>query len=321
MAAGGLALMVVPQLVGRARLAGAVLDGPRARARGRAPRARGPATRAGGHAHDARGAGGASSAIGGCGRSPPCRWRRSASAVVAGNWVVTLLEHEGHGRSISGVVGGLVLFAGVVTRPAGGLAVRATASRARGRSSRLQLCRRLRRASSCSRPRRRSGSPRSPRSRPASPRASRSQPCSTSRCACAPTPRGGGRARQRLRRARDPRLHAARRAHLRAARRRPARVPRDRPRVWPPRSSAAAGRAAVRRSGRRLAGAAAPRRERHGPQLRRHRPARSALPAPRRADGARRRATGSRSAGPTTRTSSGRTRSRPDARRRRRRRR
>jgi len=45
-------------------------------------------------------------------------------SVVAGNWVVTLLEHEGHGRSISGVVGGLVLFAGVVTRPAGGLLVR-----------------------------------------------------------------------------------------------------------------------------------------------------------------------------------------------------
>ncbi len=45
-------------------------------------------------------------------------------SVVAGNWIVTLLEHEGHGRSISGVVGGLVLFAGVVTRPAGGLVVR-----------------------------------------------------------------------------------------------------------------------------------------------------------------------------------------------------
>jgi predicted MFS family arabinose efflux permease len=45
-------------------------------------------------------------------------------SVVAGNWVVTLLEREGHGRSVSAVVGGLVLFAGVVTRPAGGLAVR-----------------------------------------------------------------------------------------------------------------------------------------------------------------------------------------------------
>jgi MFS family permease len=44
-------------------------------------------------------------------------------SVVAGNWIVTLLEHQGHGRSISGVVGGLVLFAGVVTRPVGGLVV------------------------------------------------------------------------------------------------------------------------------------------------------------------------------------------------------
>lgn len=45
-------------------------------------------------------------------------------AVVAGNWIVTLLEREGHGRSVSGVVGGLVLFAGIVTRPVGGLAAR-----------------------------------------------------------------------------------------------------------------------------------------------------------------------------------------------------
>ncbi len=44
-------------------------------------------------------------------------------AVVLGNWVVTLLEREGHGRSIAGIVGGLVLFAGIVTRPAGGLLV------------------------------------------------------------------------------------------------------------------------------------------------------------------------------------------------------
>jgi MFS family permease len=51
-------------------------------------------------------------------------------SVVAGNWIVTLLEHEGHGRSISGVVGGLVLFAGVVTRPLGGLAARRSPGRA-----------------------------------------------------------------------------------------------------------------------------------------------------------------------------------------------
>lgn len=51
-------------------------------------------------------------------------------AVVAGNWIVTLLEHEGHARNVSGVVGGLVLFAGVVTRPVGGLAVRRAPGRA-----------------------------------------------------------------------------------------------------------------------------------------------------------------------------------------------
>jgi len=42
-------------------------------------------------------------------------------SVVVGNWIVTLLEREGHGRNIAGVVGGLVLFAGIVTRPGGGL--------------------------------------------------------------------------------------------------------------------------------------------------------------------------------------------------------
>lgn len=51
-------------------------------------------------------------------------------SVVAGNWIVTLLERQDHGRSISGVVGGLVLFAGIVTRPLGGLAVRRIPGRA-----------------------------------------------------------------------------------------------------------------------------------------------------------------------------------------------
>ena len=45
-------------------------------------------------------------------------------SVVAGNWIVTLLERQGHGRSIAGVVGGLILFAGIITRPAGGLLMR-----------------------------------------------------------------------------------------------------------------------------------------------------------------------------------------------------
>lgn len=50
-------------------------------------------------------------------------------SVVVGNWIVTLLEHEGHARSVAGVVGGLVLFSGIVTRPAGGLAVRRAPAR------------------------------------------------------------------------------------------------------------------------------------------------------------------------------------------------
>lgn len=51
-------------------------------------------------------------------------------SVVAGNWIVTLLEREGHGRSIAGVVGGLVLFAGIITRPAGGFLIRCAPDRA-----------------------------------------------------------------------------------------------------------------------------------------------------------------------------------------------
>lgn len=48
-------------------------------------------------------------------------------AVVAGNWVVPLLERGGAGSSEAGLLGGLVLLAGIVTRPLGGvLALRAT---------------------------------------------------------------------------------------------------------------------------------------------------------------------------------------------------
>jgi MFS family permease len=42
-------------------------------------------------------------------------------SVVAGNWVVTLLERAGNDSShVAGIVGGLILFLGVVTRPLGG---------------------------------------------------------------------------------------------------------------------------------------------------------------------------------------------------------
>ncbi len=51
-------------------------------------------------------------------------------SVVAGNWIVTLLEREGHARSSAGIVGGLILFAGIITRPAGGLLMRRAPERA-----------------------------------------------------------------------------------------------------------------------------------------------------------------------------------------------
>jgi MFS family permease len=42
-------------------------------------------------------------------------------AVVAGNWVVPLLERQGASSTVAGLAGGLVLFVGIVTRPAGGV--------------------------------------------------------------------------------------------------------------------------------------------------------------------------------------------------------
>jgi predicted MFS family arabinose efflux permease len=42
-------------------------------------------------------------------------------AVVAANWIVPLLERQGHPRGTSAVLGSLVLLVGIVTRPLGGL--------------------------------------------------------------------------------------------------------------------------------------------------------------------------------------------------------
>ena len=42
-------------------------------------------------------------------------------AVVAGNWVVPLLERQGVSSTAAGLAGGLVLFVGIVTRPTGGV--------------------------------------------------------------------------------------------------------------------------------------------------------------------------------------------------------
>ena len=52
-------------------------------------------------------------------------------AVVAGNWAVPLLEREGASAAAAGAAAGLVLFAGILTRPAGGwLAARGAGHRA-----------------------------------------------------------------------------------------------------------------------------------------------------------------------------------------------
>jgi MFS family permease len=42
-------------------------------------------------------------------------------SVVVGNWVVTLLEHHGHSKSVASLVGSLTLLLGFFTRIAGGL--------------------------------------------------------------------------------------------------------------------------------------------------------------------------------------------------------
>ena len=45
-------------------------------------------------------------------------------SVVAGNWIVSLLERQGVDRAVAGIAGSLILFAGIVTRPGGGELVR-----------------------------------------------------------------------------------------------------------------------------------------------------------------------------------------------------
>jgi MFS transporter, NNP family, nitrate/nitrite transporter len=51
--------------------------------------------------------------------------------VIAGNWVVTLLEREGAGSAVAGLAGSMTLFAGILTRPGGGLLARRHVGRAR----------------------------------------------------------------------------------------------------------------------------------------------------------------------------------------------
>ena len=46
------------------------------------------------------------------------------AAVVAGNWVVPLLERQGASAVAAGIAGGLILFIGIFTRPVGGVFAR-----------------------------------------------------------------------------------------------------------------------------------------------------------------------------------------------------
>ena len=105
MAGGGLALMT-SRTRPTPRLARTLLDGDRARRCCVAPRARGRCRQGTPPRRPAeRGL-----ATGGCGRSERVQACDVRAGVVAGNWVVTLLEHEGHSRRASGLVGGLVLL-------------------------------------------------------------------------------------------------------------------------------------------------------------------------------------------------------------------
>ena len=221
MAGGGLALMIVPLADRRHELACAVLDGV---APG-GPRRGVPTLAATGLPR----IGHAGRWVVGDRRLLPIGVLQAATfglAVVAGNWVVTLLERQGASSTAAGLAGGLVLFIGILTRPFGGvLAGRVGAQRiaaaalvgtsagalllgdrgiVRGVHARAHSC------SDCS---------------PGCPfavtfaAAQRIRP---------DAPGGRDRARQRLRRSHHPRRDAARRARVRAARRRTPRLRGDR---------------------------------------------------------------------------------------------
>jgi predicted MFS family arabinose efflux permease len=53
-----------------------------------------------------------------------------AFSVIAGNWAVSLLEHDGYGRRLAGAVAALTLLSGFVTRPLGGRAFQSWGERA-----------------------------------------------------------------------------------------------------------------------------------------------------------------------------------------------
>ncbi len=124
MSGGGLAIAIVPQLdglgwrapywsaLGVAVLAAAVLAIAPSDRREPAPRRRVPVDR------QLIGLGVAHAATFGL-------------SVVAANWVVALLERQGHDRGAAAILGALMLLAGILTRPLGGWVIRDRPERAR----------------------------------------------------------------------------------------------------------------------------------------------------------------------------------------------
>ena len=146
-------------------------------------------------------------------------------AVIAGNWVVPLLERQGVSSTAAGLAGGLVLFVGILTRPVGGLLA--------GRVSGRLLVAAALVGTSVGALLLALGGPFAISALGAFvlgltagipfavifAAAQRTRP---------DAPGGGDRARQRVRGPHDPRRNAARRARLRALERRPPRLRRDR---------------------------------------------------------------------------------------------
>ena len=167
----------------------------------------------------------ACSATGGCCPLGVLQAATFGLAVVAGNWVVPLLERQGAARRRAGLAGGLVLFAGIVTRPVGGLARRARDA-GRHRSSPQRSCGTSLRRVSCSRSADRSRCRRSARSSLGlvgrSPVRRRSSPPHSGVRPDAPAAAialvNGCAVLD------DPRRHTARRPRIRASERRPTRV-------------------------------------------------------------------------------------------------
>jgi MFS family permease len=52
-------------------------------------------------------------------------------SVIAGNWAVSLLQHDGYGRRLAGIVAALTLLGGIVTRPLAGRALERWGERSR----------------------------------------------------------------------------------------------------------------------------------------------------------------------------------------------